>query len=367
MLASLVALNYLRIAVIDPILKGERCNAIAPNLYGYQSLDAIASGHRMLGGGGGGSSGGSHFGDNTNDDEIYLGTPACNTYLIGFNLCCAVLLILLAISVYVLSTIYIDRVIRRSLELDKIDNHPDGIRYAYKDSLDIMVRREKMLAHAELLRKKRMKLGIMEQEFTASRPKKMDSTLNDSGKHSASNTSDQMGDKIGSFLQHGKDHDGGLSARRSMDTSPAQTPVHHKRSSMSSAFSDLWGSVQGGRRSSAMVIPNDHDNDANKGEEQKDKDEKKAEEMEVRRTAPSYRHIFNTYNHLQPYIFNIVLFTLLPYSRIHVFRLGWQPQEENTKNQKWKRIWIPSFCLVLPHCFFDRWKLCCFFNVFTSQ
>ena len=304
MLACLVAINYLRIAVIDPVLKGHRCDVMDPNLYGHQSLDALPSSHRKL----------ATFGSNTNDDEVYLGTPACNTYLIGYNFCCASLLVILAISVYVLSTIYIDRVIRRSLELDKIDNHPDGIRYAYKDSLDIMVRREKMLAHAELLRKKRLKLGIIEQEFMA-KPKRLDAMGHTDASmgntHNASHNSNQLGEKIGSFLHQAERdqaaaiHGGG---RASTDITPAQTPVAPHRRSIGDAFSGMWGSVRGGLntsgKSAAIVVPTDNPHDEHgkgeHGEEHKDKDDKKAEEMEVRRVltvclvySPD-QHIFDT-------------------------------------------------------------------------
>ena len=284
MLACLVAINYMRINLIDPVLKGERCNVMNPSLYGHQSLDAIPAERRSL-------AGSSDFGANTNDDETYLGTPACDTYLIGYNFCCAALLVILAISVYVLSTIYIDRVIRRSLELDKIDNHPDGIRFAYKDSLDIMVRREKMLAHAELLRKKRLKLGIIEQEFTAVKPKRMDATGGtDGGNHNASHTSDQLGNKIGAFIHESEKaqaaaiHGGGENTSRGDESTPAQTPVGKPGNYVSS----VWGAVKGGLRSSGkgstIVVDNPHPHDEGKGEdgeEHKEKDDKKAEEMEV--------------------------------------------------------------------------------------
>ena len=294
MLACLVAINYMRIALLDPILKRKRCSVMSPSIYGYQSLDAISEEHRTLSGVGsnweairrlgGGGGGGAAVSADKYDDVTYLGTPACNTYLIGYNFCCASLLVILAISVYVLSTIYIDRVIRRSLELDKIDKHPDGIRYAYKDSLDIMVRREKMLAHAELLRKKRLKLGIIEQEFTASKPKKHDVMGALGGNHNASHTSDQLGDKIGSFL-HQSDNaqfaaiHGSAKLSGGVEETPIQSPVRKHKKSIGDAFSGLWGTVTGTKASMVVVTTDSptHHEEGEHGEEHK-----KPEEMEAR-------------------------------------------------------------------------------------
>ena len=69
---------------------------------------------------------------------------ACDTYVLIYAYTTAALLSSFIVITYAAATIYLDRIILRSLTVDR--THAPG-RYAYEESLVIMIRKDKMLAH----------------------------------------------------------------------------------------------------------------------------------------------------------------------------------------------------------------------------
>ena len=121
LLACLVALNYLRIALIDPSARGPKCGNVPSSSY------VDPSPHRLLGGGAASRS-----------------SIACDTYVLIYAYFAMILLTVMAVGVYYIATVYLDRIIHKSLLIDKI---ADKGRHAYEKSLVLMIRKDKMLAH----------------------------------------------------------------------------------------------------------------------------------------------------------------------------------------------------------------------------
>ena len=87
------------------------------------------------------------------DDEVVLSeakraiarhVAACTTYVLIYAYTLAAILSCATLVIYFASTVYLDRIVVRSLTVDRI-----GIkgRFAYKESLVIMIRRDKVAAH----------------------------------------------------------------------------------------------------------------------------------------------------------------------------------------------------------------------------
>ena len=155
LLALLVAINFFRIAVIDPSAKGPDCvnipqsfynhvsdaNVTAESVVSVSSLTSVAVRgsirggiriltQRMLS---------ESANANVNESSI-----ACDTYVLIYAYTIAAFLSIAGLIVYASSTIYLDRIILKSLTVDKIESKG---RFAYEDSLVIMIRKDKMVAH----------------------------------------------------------------------------------------------------------------------------------------------------------------------------------------------------------------------------
>ena len=118
-------MNYLRISLIDPSAKSSVCMDLS---FDPTSVNGtMAAGKRYL------------------SEESQGDTKnTCDTYVLIYAYTIAALLSSFIMITYAAATIYLDRIILRSLTVDRI-NAPG--RYAYEESLVIMIRKDKMLAH----------------------------------------------------------------------------------------------------------------------------------------------------------------------------------------------------------------------------
>ena len=82
----------------------------------------------------------------TDDVVIYAQTVPCQTYLLIYGVFCGTLLLAVAVALYVAAAIYIDRCISLSLQADKIQVKNGNIRFGYSQSLNLMRRREAVMA-----------------------------------------------------------------------------------------------------------------------------------------------------------------------------------------------------------------------------
>ena len=145
MLAILVALNLLRAAIIDPLSSGGWGKGCPTVKYSdTKSAGIIEAAHRSLGGDSSSSSSASAYASN-----------ACKTYILLYTYVCAAILFLFAVGMYVITIVYIDRILRMSIVTDKLidpkqtksyKNQTELYRSTYKDSLKLMMRREQLLA-----------------------------------------------------------------------------------------------------------------------------------------------------------------------------------------------------------------------------
>ena len=126
LLAILVALNYFRAAVIDPVAAGPKCKNVPYSYYKDVSPRAILI--------------------PSDSYHPYELSVACSTYNLIYALFCAVLLSTYAFVLYYASNVYISRIIMASIETDDIKINRN-IRTNYRDSLKLMIRRERMLAY----------------------------------------------------------------------------------------------------------------------------------------------------------------------------------------------------------------------------
>lgn len=125
LLACFVALNYLRVAVIDPSARGPSCSNVPKSSYDDPEKESTDSIHRML----------SALVDGKS-------SIACTTYILLYAYICAVLLSCLAIIIFIKATNYVDRIILYSLAVDKIETKG---RFAYEESLILMIRKDSMV------------------------------------------------------------------------------------------------------------------------------------------------------------------------------------------------------------------------------
>ena len=116
--ACLVALNYFRIAIIDPIAMGNRSNGCtsvgSENVHSAGIIDTSA-GHRMLGGGSTSVDESSHA-----DSSHSVDNAGCQVYLLLYTYFCGVLLCIFAAIIYGVTVHYMERIITLSLETDDI-------------------------------------------------------------------------------------------------------------------------------------------------------------------------------------------------------------------------------------------------------
>ena len=130
LLACLVAINYFRVAIIDPTAKSTVCSR--PSEESINGMNSTVTANiRIL----------------SQQDPNAVSTSACNTYILIYAYTTASFLSCLILTTYAAATIYLDRIILRSLAVDKINALG---RLAYEQSLIIMIRKDKMLAHGIL-------------------------------------------------------------------------------------------------------------------------------------------------------------------------------------------------------------------------
>lgn len=117
----------MRVAVIDPTARGPNCSNVPKSIYNDPSAadDDNLITHRML-------------------FAVKESSIACTTYILIYAYICAALLSFVAIIIYIMATLYVDRIIHVSLTVDKIETKG---RYAYEESLAFMIRKDRMIIH----------------------------------------------------------------------------------------------------------------------------------------------------------------------------------------------------------------------------
>ena len=145
-IACLVALNYFRIAVIDPTVAGSGCHNFLKLTVNTVSATPTST-HRLLGSASGSSS--SATDEFSGQDTSSVTTPNdCVTYMLLYSYICASILTLMGLVIYYCAIRYEKRLLQCSLKADGIDNHKN-LRYSFVNSLQLMIRRERMIAYAE--------------------------------------------------------------------------------------------------------------------------------------------------------------------------------------------------------------------------
>ena len=109
--ACLVALNYFRIAIVDPTAMGRAngCTSVGKENIRSAGIISTTSDHRTLGGSNADSSG-----------SVSVDTAGCQVYLLLYTYFCGALLCLFAAIIYGVTVFYLERIISLSLETDDI-------------------------------------------------------------------------------------------------------------------------------------------------------------------------------------------------------------------------------------------------------
>jgi len=128
LLALLVALNYFRSAVLDPVLAGPGCKRITTLT--HETVPKSVT---------------EHSGDDSHSSKN------CQTYLLFYGFIVAAFLTVSLWCLYYAAVRYEMQVLRLALQADGIDTNKKNLRYFFPASLKNMVRRERMLAYAKVI------------------------------------------------------------------------------------------------------------------------------------------------------------------------------------------------------------------------
>ena len=136
LIACMVALNYFRLAVIDPAVAGSGCHNFLTLTRNTVPAATVSTGNSPSGYAGSGHAG----------DDVSVVTGDCATYLLLYSYICASFLTLMGLVIYYCSVRYEKRILHLSLQADGIDTHKN-LRYSFPSSLRLMIRRERMISY----------------------------------------------------------------------------------------------------------------------------------------------------------------------------------------------------------------------------